>query len=201
MVEEYSEKYKRYTFEELQSVLKFINKEAYPERFELAKSELENRLKDKQNDPHGDINNLATLSDRFAAMLVDFVVSGLPIIVLYWLIFGLNGLVEFEKENRLIHSLILMIFSQGIYLLINGELLHKYGQTVGKRFLEIKIVDADNNLPEFKRSYGLRYLVPIIINSVPFIGFVFTLLDSLFIFNKDRRCIHDHIADTRVVKV
>ena len=50
------------------------------------------------------------------------------------------------------------------------------------------------------QSVFLRNWVPKLIGSVPYLGMLFSLIDSLFIFRDDRRCIHDHIAGTRVVR-
>jgi hypothetical protein len=33
------------------------------------------------------------------------------------------------------------------------------------------------------------------------VGGVLSMIDSLAIFRKDQRCIHDHVAQTQVVKV
>jgi hypothetical protein len=51
------------------------------------------------------------------------------------------------------------------------------------------------------RLFGLRMLVPGFIGAVPLIGPFFSLADALFIFGEPRRCIHDYIADTKVVMV
>jgi uncharacterized RDD family membrane protein YckC len=46
------------------------------------------------------------------------------------------------------------------------------------------------------RVLWLRNVVNMIIGLVPLYG----LIDSLFIFGEARRCIHDHLADTIVIK-
>jgi uncharacterized RDD family membrane protein YckC len=76
------------------------------------------------------------------------------------------------------------------------------GQSIGKRLLNIRIVlFQDNGAPGFLHAWLLRNFVPGIISLVPYLGFVFVLVDALFIFSEQRRCIHDHIAGTKVVKV
>ncbi len=49
------------------------------------------------------------------------------------------------------------------------------------------------------RLVFLRYGGPGLIGQIPFLGSLFSLLDALFIFSEERRCIHDHFADTKVV--
>ena len=133
--------------------------------------------------------------------LVDILIMGVPIFALLMIFFGFNRILEIAKENTLVYTLVMLIVGQIFYLAINGWLLYKYGQTVGKKFLEIKIVDLNNNLPELYRSYGLRYFVPALFPLLPLLGGLLSLADILFIFRKDRRCIHDHIAGTKVITV
>ena len=59
---------------------------------------------------------------------------------------------------------------------------------------------TDGQIISLGKVFGLRY-VPIQIASViPAIGNILPLLDVLFIFREDRRCLHDFIAGTKVVK-
>jgi uncharacterized RDD family membrane protein YckC len=46
----------------------------------------------------------------------------------------------------------------------------------------------------------LRAILGGIIGAIPYLGGIYGLVDALFIFRDDRRCVHDHIAGTRVVK-
>ena len=86
--------------------------------------------------------------------------------------------------------------------LVQIYLVSTRGQTLGKRFLGIRIVRAsDGSNPGFARAWLLRALVPGIIGMLPMIGSVFTFVNYGFIFRADRRCLHDLLADTRVVKV
>ncbi|WP_395339467.1 RDD family protein [Ningiella sp. W23] len=86
-----------------------------------------------------------------------------------------------------------------IYFLINGQLLYRYGQTIGKRFLKIKIVRRDGSRASFRRLLSLRIVLIQLLYQVPLAGSVFSLVNALFIFREDRRCIHDMIADTIVI--
>ncbi|MEA2700447.1 MAG: hypothetical protein QOI66_4718, partial [Myxococcales bacterium] len=47
----------------------------------------------------------------------------------------------------------------------------------------------------------LRGVVNGIISAIPYLGGLYALVDALFIFRDDRRCIHDLIAGTRVIAV
>jgi uncharacterized RDD family membrane protein YckC len=82
-------------------------------------------------------------------------------------------------------------------------LISTRGQSIGKIVFGVRIVrHEDGTLPGFVHGWLLRNLVPGIIGMVPFgLGMIFSLVDVCFIFRADRRCIHDLIAGTRVVKV
>lgn len=86
-----------------------------------------------------------------------------------------------------------------IFLLIQGYPLHASGQTWGKRVAGVKIVDLDGRKPDFLRLLLRRYVPLQLASLVPFIGNILVLVDVLFIFRQDRRCLHDLIAGTRVV--
>lgn len=75
-------------------------------------------------------------------------------------------------------------------------LLSKDGQSIGKKMLGIKIVKYDNGQNGgFMTNVVMRLILNGIIAIIPFYG----LVDVLFIFRQDQRCIHDLIAGTKVV--
>lgn len=85
-------------------------------------------------------------------------------------------------------------------LAINGALLLRHGQTVGKRLCGIKVIKPDGQLPSFTDIYLKRRLLFNLAGQVPFVGGIFNLVDALLIFRADHRCLHDQFADTLVVK-
>jgi len=90
----------------------------------------------------------------------------------------------------------------GALAVLQITLLCLRSQSVGKLLLRIQIVDIQNGQPGGPvRAFLLRALVPTMIEFIPLLGFVFWLVDTCFIFREDRRCIHDLIAGTRVVKL
>ena len=65
----------------------------------------------------------------------------------------------------------------------------------------IRIADLDANLPDFGKVILLRYLPISLAALIPMVGQFFPLADVLFLFRHDRRCIHERLAGTKVVKV
>ena len=89
----------------------------------------------------------------------------------------------------------LLLLAVQIYLLVTR------GQTIGKKLLGVKIVCfEDESNPGFVKVFLLRILVNGFIGAVPFLGMAYSLVDILFIFRGDQRCIHDLLAGTKVVR-
>ncbi|HTL67808.1 MAG TPA: RDD family protein [Lacunisphaera sp.] len=88
----------------------------------------------------------------------------------------------------------------GALALVQFLLLAGRGQSVGKLLLRLRIVrESDGGPAGPVRAFLLRGAIPFLIEQVPFVGFVFWLVDSGFLLREDHRCLHDHIAGTRVV--
>jgi len=79
-------------------------------------------------------------------------------------------------------------------------LISRTGQSLGKKWTGIRIEKIDGTHVTFGTGVVLRNWVPKVMGAVPYLGMLFHLIDSLFIFREDRRCLHDHIAGTRVVR-
>ena len=92
-------------------------------------------------------------------------------------------------------------FGALILLGIQIYLLSTAGQTMGKKLLGLRIVNyADGTNPGFVKAFLLRSFVNGLIGCVPIVGPLYSLVDLCFIFGVERRCIHDLIAGTVVVK-
>ena len=94
-------------------------------------------------------------------------------------------------------AVMLGLFAIAILFIYNLVLLGDHGQTVGKRWLRIRIVRSDGSDADLGRLFGLRMCVPWLIGFL--LGPLFVLPDVLFIFSDERRCLHDMMADTIVV--
>lgn len=111
----------------------------------------------------------------------------------------LEGIVE-GRELPTRSLLLSVLIHQIAFLTVNGWLLVHRGQTVGKKLLGTRIVSLDGSLQPFGRLYLMRYLAPQAISNAPVVGAVFALVDALFVFREDHRCLHDLLAGTKVIK-
>ncbi len=162
--------------------------------YETPKADL--KLEDVTED-----GGLALKKTRLFAALIDGTI-GLALGVPFMFFIGpYLGYEQFGQQPGLTYLIAATVFGLVAFLLIHGYYLHKSGQTVGKKLLKIKIVSTDNKKVSLIKLFGLRYL-PITLSSVvPIIGSFLPTIDALFIFRKDRRCVHDFIAGTKVVNV
>jgi NAD/NADP transhydrogenase beta subunit len=81
------------------------------------------------------------------------------------------------------------------------RLLAREGQTWGKKQMKVRIVLYETGeIPGLGRSLGLRMFVNNLIGAIPCVGGIYSIVDILFIFGEERRCVHDFIAGTKVVE-
>jgi uncharacterized RDD family membrane protein YckC len=104
------------------------------------------------------------------------------------------------KELGYSYTVMFTLLGIVAFMLLHGYLLKTKGQTIGKMVLGTKIVDLDGNLPHFGKLISLRYLPLWVLQLVPAIN-ILALVDVLFIFRGDRRCVHDLIAGTKVIRI
>jgi uncharacterized RDD family membrane protein YckC len=94
--------------------------------------------------------------------------------------------------------LILALIGFTVY---SGLLVYREGQSWGKKVAGIRVVRADGSRVTFGRFLFLRWLPLGLLGLIPFmrIGNIIGLVNALAIFRDPPRCLHDHIADTKVV--
>jgi uncharacterized RDD family membrane protein YckC len=147
-------------------------------------------------------NELAGRGSRLGAVIIDSIIIiptfiGIAMITGFWdeiMPRMASGIPLSLKEN-----LIMFLVGQSIFLILNGSFLANYGQTIGKRIMKVKIVDMEGKQVGFLKLYSLRYLVFSLISQIPVAGGLLSLLNILFIFGKERRCLHDRITGTKVM--
>ncbi len=143
---------------------------------------------------------LASRSKRLMAALVDACIS---IIVTFPVMMTMGVIRQLREEQTMTmqQTVFFFFFGMVVFLLIHGYFLAKYGQTVGKRLIGTRIVSyADGQLLPLGKLFGLRYLPIAIIAQIPFVGSLFAVVDILFVFGPERRCLHDLIAGTKVIR-
>ena len=144
--------------------------------------------------------SLAPRENRLAAFMINLVVPPA-----FFLIFkSLSAFLFFDMR-------ILAFAVAGVTALIavgyigfSLYYLNRDGQSLGKKAMHIKVTDLDEGWIPLWKIAGLRWimcgLILILLYVKPYLGIAVFLLDTGFIFRKDRRTLHDLIAGTIVVK-
>ena len=132
---------------------------------------------------------LASRGSRVTAWLCDLVVGISPYVLSYTLAFFVHPVFW------------ALYFAIAISLVtLQSVLLVRDGQTIGKKWLNIRIVKVDTAK---NGGFVTNVLLRAIVNGLlayPTLG-IYLLIDILLIFREDKRCIHDLIAGTQVVAV
>ncbi len=139
---------------------------------------------------------LAERGTRLGAKLLDNFAFLIPYLAV---LLPVTSAGEREVSSRGAIFILLGLLGLVALALVQLRLLARSGQTLGKRAVGIRIVRASGETASLGRLVGLRFLLPTGLQVIPLVGPVFWLVDSLFLFRDDRRCIHDHMADTIVV--
>lgn len=147
--------------------------------------------------PYG--TELAQPLQRLGATILDLVmIYGFALIVVPLIVIITQILIPNYEFG--VFFLVALIYGSLIFpFVINLYFLEKYGQSIGKRILKLKIVHQEGASLSSDRLIFLRHIVPTIIFNVPVIGIFFFFMDSLLVFSSERQCIHDRLAKTIVV--
>ena len=153
--------------------------------------------------PISDELQLATPSERFTGAFVDALI-GLVIVIPVWTGFFLLGVIRSMKEIGQAgfgYTLLATAIYFPIYMAVQWKSLKATGQTIGKKVAKTRIVSMAGKKPEVTDLIYKRYAFVSLISLIPVVGGVLTLVDALMVFKKDRRCLHDLVAGTQVVKI
>ncbi len=88
---------------------------------------------------------------------------------------------------------LVMVLSIGVNLLYNALMVSKYGATLGKMALGLKVINEDRTKVGFGKAVG-RFFAEIVSGMVCYIGYIMAAFDS------EKRSLHDQICSTRVIK-
>lgn len=144
--------------------------------------------------------NLATLGERFLGGLIDGLIM-LPIAFAVGFVMSMALVVVGFNPGGFVARIFGALLGIAIFLGINGYFLAKSGQTIGKIAMGTRIVSDDGNLVPFAPLILKRYLPLWLVSIVPWISLVIFLINALLIFRENRKCGHDEIAGTKVIKI
>lgn len=142
---------------------------------------------------------LASRWARLGASIIDSIIIMVVILPVMYFTGGFDGMME-GVQPGFVYTFGIGILSFIIFFAINYRSLVANGQSIGKKVLEIKIVDLNGNVPSFQPQLLIRYAIYSLSGQIPVVGVIFSFVNVLFIFGSEKRCLHDLAAKTKVVK-
>jgi uncharacterized RDD family membrane protein YckC len=140
----------------------------------------------------------AGIPARFAAIFLDGLLLGAVNFGINFII-GLMASVSTRPVDGklpagfLVLQLILFVINITTAVTYETILIGKYGATLGKMACKIHVVTADGGKVTYARAFG-RYFAKLLSSLTCLIGFIMALFDD------QKRALHDHICNTRVIK-
>jgi uncharacterized RDD family membrane protein YckC len=129
---------------------------------------------------------------RFAATFLDGLILGVPMIIVFIAIGATSASNAESTASQIIPLFIQMAF---IFVQIAYQVFFwgKFGATPGKMACKIKVVSSDGSKISYGRATG-RAFAEMLSGMVCYIGYLLVAFD-----NPQRRALHDHICNTRVI--
>jgi uncharacterized RDD family membrane protein YckC len=149
---------------------------------------------------------LADRGTRLVAAIVDGLLYMVVLIPVFILIFT-TGAVQEGSSTALFSAFVagplgfISLFSWLALLGFQAYLISVTGQSIAKRVFKIRIVKMDGSKVNFVSGVLVRNWLMMVLQQIPVLNMFLPLLDALFIFRQDRRCIHDLIAGTKVINI
>tara|TARA_R110002049_G_scaffold239299_1_gene412394 strand:+ start:514 stop:1212 length:699 start_codon:yes stop_codon:yes gene_type:complete len=138
---------------------------------------------------------------RFGAWMIDYVILTVISFILMAIAgvsAGLAGTFENLEQNKEPDPMVIvgiLLFYGVMFAIVFGYkivMVGKYGATVGKMAVGIKVVTADGGKVGYMRATG-RAFAEILSGLIIYIGYIIAAFDD------EKRSLHDHICSTRVV--
>jgi len=141
-----------------------------------------------------------SIIDGFVMGIVQFAI-GIPVSLAIGLtIFDFDPSTQEMIPMDLVETIFMWVVGVFTFLIVNGYLLAKRGQTVGKLAMQTQIVAEDGSgLKPFFPLLLSRYVSIWVVTSIPIIGGIIGLINALLIFRDTKKCLHDDFAGTQVI--
>ena len=153
------------------------------------------KLLDVQSGSDNAVLPLATLGRRFAAFFIDRMLFGMTLMALF-VLFILVAAQGKDNEGMVgVGAIGVVIGLYGGLILYEALMLSSRGQTLGKMAVKIKVVRPDGTAITTGQAWGRASLRGIMISILFLLNYI-----PAFV-TKERTCLHDLVANTRVVAI
>ena len=156
----------------------------------------------------------ALISRRFLARLIDYSVVNLAMFIITTLMVSFvikvdfNAMSDADLIKTIVSIFLAFILTWGIYLVYEVVAISRYGATLGKKILKLKVVNSENfeNISlgdSFKRSaslYGINLISIVVGLLLPVGGIVSTVsIFGLALININGRHVPDYAGNSVVI--
>ena len=150
---------------------------------------------------HFSDSELATRSQRFLGALLD---GFLQMIIAGPVGFALGTAIGVALgpglATQVVASIVGGVMGFGIFMALNGYFLATQGKTIGKLAVGTRIVDRDTGqLVPLGPLVLKRYVWLWIVSLIPIVNYLVAITNALLIFRENRACLHDDLANTKVI--
>lgn len=151
------------------------------------------------HDRDGDMQILADRGTRWLARFFDGLLNLACVIPVAFVLFSTDVMSWRALQHNQLAGLAFWASALPLSL-YQWSLVSKTGQTLGKKWTGIRIVKVDGSPVTFGSGVAMREWLITAIGFIPVLGPIVSLVDILFIFGEERRCLHDHLAGTKVIQ-
>jgi uncharacterized RDD family membrane protein YckC len=134
---------------------------------------------------------------RFCAKMLDGLVIGIPIGILLVISMVASGAFAQKRGDAAmlipVVQIVIQLVAMVLSVLYNTIAVGTWGTTLGKKACGLKVIRADGSKPTYGRACG-RAFAEILSGAVCYIGYIIAGFDD------QKRSLHDHMCDTRVVR-
>lgn len=136
--------------------------------------------------------NYAGFWIRFGAKFLDVILLGILESFASYLVFG-TFFIDIDTPDMFVSWMIFNVFSISARICYTWLLTWKFGGTLGKLALDLRVVTANGESIGCGRSLG-RTFAEILSAIILLIGYIIAAFDG------EKRTLHDHICGTRVIR-
>jgi len=137
--------------------------------------------------------DLANIGRRFIALIIDGFVIAVPMLALFGLAAFFGTRAKNDPTEFLAFVMPLALLPAVLYIVYEGVMLGARGQTFGKMAMNIRVVRVDGSPISKGQAWGRSVMRAILASCLSLFNYVPALL------TKDKTCLHDLVASTRVV--
>ena len=139
----------------------------------------------------------ASVGARFVAILIDgLIYLGVAFVIAFTMMFVLGGKPSEKPEEMAPREVMALVFTlliiYTIPVIYEIVFIGKYGATLGKMAMKIKVVRPDGSPVSWGQAAG-RFFAKILSHLIFYIGYLMAFWDP------ERRALHDQICNTRVM--